>query len=202
MMKKITIVAFLLVLGRVSPAQEAPKLYQQLPIILTIEFQSFSMPFQDFGAHFKNIGIGIGTEVSLKNGTQNWAQSLTLVWNRNRIMGNGLGLYTQTIGRLFADSGAFGEMKIGVGYKYMFRPTTSYKRTNGQWAAVGTKGKSMLMIPINFGGGYIEYGQEFSSATFINYQFSLLSGYNVSLPVAPFTSYQGGVRIHKLEVNE
>ena len=35
--------------------------FRNYPIVITLQFQSFSMPFQNIKGHFRNIGIGIGT---------------------------------------------------------------------------------------------------------------------------------------------
>src|SRR4051794_10521209 len=74
------------------------KSYRNFPVILSIQFHSLSYPFKDFKSNFKNIGFGVGTEISLGS-THDWAQQFQLSWYRNRQAGNGILLYTQSAWR-------------------------------------------------------------------------------------------------------
>ena len=58
------IVIALLVWGLSSPisAQEVFQERGNFPITLSIQFQSFGLPFKNLKHNFKNLGIGLGTE--------------------------------------------------------------------------------------------------------------------------------------------
>ena len=179
-----------------SQAQDTQGLYNQLPIILTIQFHQVAMPLQKLSGNFSNIGIGIGTEVSLTGSSQRWAQSVQLVWHSNKYMGNGLALYTQTVTRPTLSGNVFGEVKLGVGYQYLYRPTDSFSHENGQWTAVKKRGKGMLMLPASAGIGLLDRNRDSAIAPFLNYQWMILKGYNRSIPMVPQSTIILGNRIH------
>src|SRR5215203_7051102 len=146
-MKKILKLCLCFLLCSHSNAQsKGAESYRNFPLIVTIQFHSLSLPFKDLKSHFSNVGIGIGTEVS-HNGRQNWVQQLSVAWNRNKTVGNGLFLSTQTVWRPTIVDNFYTELKVGIGYYYSFRPTESFKPEKGSWIAVGRKGKGMLAIP-------------------------------------------------------
>jgi hypothetical protein len=165
-----------------------------LPIIISLQFHSLALPFKHLGGNFKNIGIGLGTEIKL-NERGNAVQQLSAVWYHNKAVGNGILLYTQSAWRPGAEQQVFGEAKAGLGYTYAFRPTPSYKMDNGKWVSVGHKGKGMLTIPIGLSAGYNTNSSGTSLSPFISYQFLLLSGYNKSVPLIPETLIQMGSRV-------
>ncbi|ELR69006.1 hypothetical protein C900_05564 [Fulvivirga imtechensis AK7] len=168
--------------------------YQNFPIVLTLQFHAFAMPFQSVLSNFSNVGIGIGTEVSM-NGSHEWVQQLNLMWYRNRAIGNGVMLYTQAAWRPEVVSDAYGELKLGAGYLLSFRPAESYKQANGQWISAGRKGKGMLTIPLGVSMGYKGFSSDAFVSSFISYQFMLVRGYNASIPLVPETIVQVGTAI-------
>ena len=174
---------------------ESLKSYRDFPLVITLQFHSLSLPFRDLRSNFSNIGIGLGTELSF-NGKHNWVQQLSMVWYRNKAVGNGLLLYTQAAWRLTTDSGVYSEIKGGVGYLLSFRPGDSFKQVNGDWISAGRKGKGMLAIPVGIGVGYDQYSSRAYVSPFVTYQFLLLSGYSKSVPLIPETLVQVGTRIH------
>ncbi|MBC6366085.1 hypothetical protein [Algoriphagus sp. AK58] len=177
-------------------AQESPTPdYRNFPVTITLQFQSFSLPFKNLGSNFKNMGIGIGTEVS-HNGDHDWIQEFSIFWIRNKAMGNGLYLVTQTAWRPYLGNPFFGELKAGVGYKLAFRPSESFIQKEGKWLAAGKKGKGMLAIPIGIGLGIHDYSESVYSSPFINYQPVFLKGFNQDIPLVPETIFQLGTRTH------
>lgn len=169
--------------------------YRNFPVTLTLQFQSFSLPFKNLGANFKNMGIGIGTEVS-HNGDHDWIQEFSLFWIRNKAMGNGLYLMTQTAWRPYLGNPVFGELKAGIGYKLAFRPSESFIQKDGEWIAAEKKGKGMLAIPIGIGLGVHDYSESVYTSPFVNYQAIFLKGFNQDIPLVPETIFQFGTRTH------
>jgi hypothetical protein len=169
--------------------------YRNFPVTLTLQFQSFSLPFKNLGTNFKNMGIGIGTEFS-HNGDHDWIQEFSLFWIRNKAMGNGLYLLTQTAWRPYLGNPVFGEFKAGIGYKLAFRPSESFIQKDGEWISAGKKGKGMLAIPIGIGLGVHNYLEGVYTSPFVNYQAIFLKGYNKDIPLVPETILQVGTRTH------
>ena len=177
-------------------AQSDPtKDYRNFPIVLTLQFHCFTLPFQDMKSNFSNIGIGVGTEVSY-NGKQSGVQQVSAVWYHNKAMGNGLLFYTQAVWRPTLGSDVYTEAKAGIGYLFSFRPTESFKSVNGKWTSVGHKGKGMLTIPVGISVGKNMYSTDTYASPFVSYQFLLAKGYNKSIPLVPETLIQVGTRIH------
>lgn len=197
-MKKQIFLIFLISLLAFNPlmAQDSgTKDYRNFPVTLTLQFQSFSLPFKNLKANFKNMGIGIGTEVS-HNGNHNWVQEFSLFWIKNKTMGNGLYLMTQTAWRPYLGNPVFGEIKAGIGYKLAFRPSDSFIQIDGEWISAGKKGKGMLAIPIGIGFGVHNYSEQVYTSPFVNYQAVFLKGYNQDIPIVPETIFQLGTRTH------
>lgn len=169
--------------------------FRNFPIVITLQFQSFSMPFQNIKGHFRNIGIGIGTEVSL-NGNHNWIQHFDMIWFWNKTMGNGLVLSTQTGWRPYLNDPLYSEAKLGAAYFYGFRPKDSYQQINGTWESAGRKGKGMFAIPVGITVGSHDYKEDSYAAPFLGYQFMLTTNYTKSLPVTPWSFLQAGTSIH------
>jgi len=172
-----------------------PKNYSDFPLIITIQFHAFALPFRDLKSNFSNVGIGIGTELSF-NGKASGAQQIQALWYHNKAMGNGLLLYTQSVWRPYFSSDGYGELKGGVGYLYSFRPSESFEQVNGAWKSKGHKGKGMLTIPIGVSAGYDANWNQSYVSNFISYQFLAVSNYNKSIPLVPETLFQIGSRIH------
>ncbi len=204
-MKKQIVLFFLLCLFASSTlqAQDAnTKDYRNFPVVITLQFQSFSLPLKNMGENFKNMGIGIGTEVS-HNGDHDWVQEFSVMWLRNKAMGNGLYFLTQTAWRPYLGNPFFGEIKAGIGYKIAYRPAESFIQKNGDWISAGKKGKGMLAIPVGIGMGVHDYSENVYTSPFVNYQFILLKGFNQDIPIVPETLFQFGTRTHfKSQSNE
>lgn len=169
--------------------------YRNFPVIVTLQFHSLSLPFRNLESNFSNIGIGLGTEVSL-NGKHNWAQQFSLVWYRNKEAGNGLLFYTQPVWRPEIASDIYTELKIGAGYLIAQRPSESYRQLEGEWVSVGRKGKGMFTIPVGFSLGHYAHSSGTYLSPFASYQMLLISNYNPSIPVMPATLLQIGTRVH------
>lgn len=169
--------------------------HRNFPIIVSLQFHSMTLPFRDLKTNFSNIGIGIGTEISL-NGKDNWLQQFSVIWIQNKAVGNGLLLYTQPTWRPTITSNTYTELKIGAGYLIAKRPVESYKPVNGEWISAGNKGKGMFTIPAGLTFGYRDYSPSMYLSPFASYQLLLLKDYNQSIPVVPETLIQFGTRIH------
>lgn len=196
MNKKILTIALALLLVNSLKAQiEDTKAYRNFPIVVSLQFHSLTMPFRDLKTNFTNIGLSLGTELSL-NGKHNWAQQFNTVWFHNRATGNGLMFYTQTAWRPTIVSPVFTEIKAGAGYLQAFRPVESYHQINGEWVSAGHKGKGMLTIPVGVTVGYHKHNTQTYISPFVSYQFLMVSNYNPSVPLVPETLLQVGSRIH------
>ncbi|QHT66778.1 hypothetical protein GXP67_08960 [Rhodocytophaga rosea] len=174
---------------------DSGKSYHNFPIIVTLQFHSLTLPFKDIKTNFANIGIGLGTEVSL-NGKPNWVQQLQVLWFRNKAAGNGIFFYTQTAWRPAMASYVYSELKAGAGYMLAFHPVESYKPVNGKWEPVGRIGKGMLAFPVGVSVGYHDSSSQTNVSPFASYQFLLLTDYNKSITLIPQTLVQVGTRIH------
>ena len=179
----------------IEASGQEQKAYTNFPIIITLNFHAFALPFRDIKANFSNIGIGVGTEMSF-TGSPTGVQQVQAIWYHNKAMGNGLMLQTQSVWRPDFNSNAFGEIKGGVGYLYSFRPSESFQQVNSKWIAVGRKGKGMLTIPIGISAGINSRSSNTYISNFISYQFLLVKDYNKSIPVVPETLIQVGSAIH------
>jgi hypothetical protein len=195
MHRTIPLVACLLLAAFGHAAAQSEKEYRNFPLVVSLQFHALSLPFRDVKSNLANVGIGIGTEVS-HNGGHNWAQQFSAVWIRNRAVGDGILIHTQTAWRPTLGAGVYTEVKAGAGYLYAFRPTESYQQVNGAWVGVGHKGKGMLAVPVGVSIGYNKYSSETYISPFVSYQFVVLSGYNKSIPIVPETLLQVGSRIH------
>jgi hypothetical protein len=174
---------------------EPVKSYSNFPLIVTLQFHNFSLPFRDMKTNFSNIGIGVGTEISY-NGKQNGVQQLNAVWYRNKAMGNGLLFYTQAVWRPIISTDVYAETRGGVGYMFSFRPTKSFKQVEGKWISAGRKSKGMLTIPVGISVGKNISTSSIYYSPFVSYQFLILKDYNKSIPIVPETLIQAGLRVH------
>jgi hypothetical protein len=197
MKTKICTAVLIFCLSNGAEAQSDPdKSYSNFPIIVTLQFHNFSLPFRDMKTSFSNIGIGLGTEVSY-NGKQNAVQQVSAVWYRNKSMGNGLLFYSQAVWRPTINSDFYGETKAGVGYLFSFRPSKSFKQVDGKWISAGRKAKGMLTIPVGISLGKNIFWSGNYISPFVSYQFLLVKDYNKSIPVVPETLIQVGSRIYQ-----
>ena len=192
MKKKITLTLLASCMAGALLAQADPiKTSHNFPIIISLQFHSFSLPFRNMKSNFSNFGIGLGTEVSI-NSRRDWVQQLNVAWFRNRAIGNGLLFYTQVAYRPTIDSRLYSEIKLGAGYLLASRPVDSYALVDNQWRSVGHKGKGLLVIPVGASLGY----NAPSVSSFASYQFLLVHKYNKSIPWVPETLIQVGSSIH------
>lgn len=196
MKRKISLAVLGLALTCSAIAQTDPaRGYLNFPVIITLQFHCFSLPFRDMKSNFSNVGIGLGTEVSLNN-NHAMVQQVQAVWYHNKAMGNGLLFYSQSAWRPTLGSNAFAEIKLGAGYLLSFRPMKSFKQINGNWVSAGHKGKGMFTVPLGVSIGHQNIGSAANISTFASYQFLLISGYNKSIPLVPETLIQIGTSYH------
>lgn len=177
--------------GQSKPA----KTYRNFPIVFSVQFHSLSYPLKDLKTNFKNVGVGIGTEIALGS-KHNWAQQFQLSWYNNRQAGNGILLYTQSAWRPTIVAHIYTELKAGFGYLYSFRPVISYEEKNGEWVSVGHRGKWLFTVPVGFSLGYNNYSAKTYVAPFASYQLLLSANYNKSVPIITNSLFQVGARIH------
>jgi hypothetical protein len=192
-MRALVSVAVLCLAFSVS-AQTDNNPYRSFPIIITLQFHSLAVPFRNLKSNFSNIGLGVGTEVSL-NGKNNWIQQVSVLWYHNRTVGKGIMAYSQNVWRPAMGSNAYSEIKAGAGYLYSFRPVESYKQVEGNWISAGRKGKGMLTLPVGISVGSDIRSSNTYYSPFVSYQFLLAMGYNKSVPIIPMTLMQIGTRI-------
>lgn len=191
----ISFVAALLLVSSASAQNETPRGYTNFPIIITLQFHALSLPFRNLKSNFKNVGIGLGTEVS-HNGQQNWVTQMGVLWYHNRNVGNGFMPHIQTAWRPTLAGDVYTEVKAGVGYLISSRPAPAWKQVNGEWQTAGHKGKGMFTIPIGVSAGVNTWSGNTLAAPFVTYQFLLVTGYSTSIPIVPQTLIQTGVRVH------
>ena len=194
MMRYFLFLLFPAVAPFVTQAQEHQR--YDFPITLTLHFPALATPFRNFDLNFRNIGIGIGTEVTL-NHDGTWVQQLQVSWLRNRKAGHGLLAYTQMAWRPEIGDNGFTEIKAGAGYMYAFTPSPAWKATRGEWVAVGHRGKGMLALPVGIAFGTHHYQGTTRYSPFVGYQFMLLTHYNTTVPLVPMTIVQTGLSIAK-----
>jgi hypothetical protein len=171
------------------------KTYRNFPVVFSLQFHSLSFPLKDVKTNFKNMGLGIGTEIALGN-SHNWAQQFQVSWYRNKQAGNGILIYTQSAWRPTIVSHIYTEVKAGFGYTYNFRPVESFQQNNGEWQSVGRKGKWLFTVPVGISLGYNKYSQKTYLAPFASYQILLNANYAKGVPVITNSLLQIGTRIH------
>jgi hypothetical protein len=191
----ITAALCLLLALSASAQEESPKAYTNFPIIVSVQFHALSLPFRNLKSNFKNVGIGLGTEVS-HNGKQDWVTLFGVLWYRNKPVGNGWLLHTQTAWRPTLAGDVYTEIKAGVGYLISSRPVPSWKQVDGRWENVGRKGKGMFTIPVGVSFGANTWAGNTQVSPFVTYQFLLVTKYNQSIPLVPETLVQTGTRVH------
>jgi len=174
---------------------DSGKTYRNFPLVVSLQFHALSFPFKDMKANFRNIGIGIGTEIALGS-THTWAQQFQLVAYRNKQVGSGIILYTQSAWRPTIVSYIYTELKTGFGVTYNFRPVKSFQQINGGWVSVGHKGKFMLTVPLGVSLGYNKFSKNTYVAPFVSYQILANTNYAKGIPVITNSLYQLGSQIH------
>jgi hypothetical protein len=176
--------------------EKTGKDFRNFPIVLTLQFHSLTMPFKDFGSHFKNMGFGIGTEVS-HNGHHDWVQQFGIIRYRNKALGNGWLFSTTTAWRPYIGKPAYGEVRLGIGYQLASKPSANWVQKDGKWTTAGKKGKGMLVIPAGIGLGYHDYTEDKTFVSpMLGYQVNFLKGYSKDLPWVPQTLIQMGGTVY------
>jgi len=192
MKKSILLFVMVSMYGSVVLSQEQRSTFENLPLIVSIQFHSLSMPFKNLKSNFRNVGIGLGTEISYGD-SPNWLQRLTVIYYLNGHVGGGIGLLTHAIWRPYFTQELYGETQMGVGFVHVFRPVDSYVQREGQWVNVGKRGKTLIAVPVGLTLG-VE-NKQFSP--FVGYQFLLLNNYNKSISLVPNTLIQVGTHLQK-----
>lgn len=183
-------------LHQILPAQNnSEKTYRNFPLVLSVQFHSLSYPLKDLKTNFKNMGLGIGTEIALGS-KHNWAQQFQFTWYRNKQAGNGIILYTQSAWRPTIAWHLYTEVKAGIGLTYNFRPVDAFRQDNGSWVVADHKGKWLFTVPVGVSLGYNNYSPHTYIAPFASYQLLLNAGYADGIPVVPNSLLQVGTRIH------
>ncbi|MEP7127747.1 MAG: hypothetical protein ABI729_02715 [Chitinophagales bacterium] len=197
-MKFTFIICLLLLLQTTfSQAQDsvAPETdYRNFPIIVSVQFQNFALPFHDLKSNFTHVGIALGTEVSL-NGKQNWAQQFQAGYYFNKDAGNGFFTYTQTVYRPTVFKHFYPEVKAGIGWQRVFHPVETFEYSNGQLTST-PGGKSQLIVPLGISVGYNNYSTKTYLSPFISYQVMPALFYNDGIPLSFYSLFQIGTRIH------
>jgi hypothetical protein len=171
------------------------KNYRNFPVVLSVQFHSLAFPLKDVKTNFKNLGLGIGTEIALGN-SHNWAQQFQILWYKNKQAGNGILIYTQSSWRPTFISYTYTELKVGLGLTYNFRPVESFQQNNGEWHSAGQKGKWLFTVPVGVSLGYNKYAQKTYVAPFASYQILFNANYAKGVPVITNSLVQIGTRIH------
>ena len=197
-MKVVTsILLMILLVQSISQAQDSgnsTKDYRNFPIIVSVNFQNFALPFKDMNSNFSHVGILLGTEVSL-NGKQNWVQQFQAGYYFNNDAGNGIIAYTQTIYRPTIVDHFYGEIKAGIGWQRVFHPVDAYVYENDQYVSTAG-GKSQLLVPLGISIGYDDYKEKTYLSPFISYQVIPALFYNDGIPLSFYSLFQVGTRIH------
>jgi len=197
MRKIILIVAsifFILTRSQAQSDSDSGKNYRNFPLIFTVNFQNFALPFHDLTSNFSHVGFSIGSEVSF-NGKQNWAQQIQAGYYFNKDAGNGFFTYTQTVFRPTIYKGLYAEVKAGIGWQRVYHPVDAYEFQNGNWTSVAG-GKSQLIVPLGISVGYNDYKEKTYAAPFISYQIIPALFYDETIPLNFYSLFQVGTRIH------
>jgi hypothetical protein len=190
-MRYFQLIVFLSFTAFRAEAQEPGKKYD-FPLTVTIHFPALGMPFRNLDLNFRNIGVGLGTEVTLNNdGTL--VQQVHVAWLRNRQAGNGLLAYTQLAWRPEIGDNGFAEVKAGAGYLHAFTASSAFKPTGGAWSSAGHQGKGMLTLPLGVAFGYHAYDEEIRYTPTVGYQFMVVTHYNKTIALMPQTLVQTGI---------
>ncbi|MGC3943223.1 MAG: hypothetical protein QM762_01580 [Chryseolinea sp.] len=194
-MRKLLLAVLVFGLTLDSLAQEKSGRYD-FPVVVTVNFPALALPFRNIDLNFRNIGIGLGTEVTL-NSSGTWVQQFHLGWMRNRQVGNQLMVYTQLAWRPDIGDNGFGELKAGAAYVYAFTPSPTLQSMNGEWVRRGHRGKSMFALPVGVAFGGHTYQDKTRYSPFLGYQFMVITHYNTTVPIIPQTMIQTGVMVAK-----
>ncbi|MFD1141926.1 hypothetical protein ACFQ4C_12435 [Larkinella insperata] len=177
-----------------QPGSSAERPKRDWPLVVSLQFQSVSMPFRDLKSTFSNIGISLGTEVAY-NRRGNLLQQVQVGFFRNANAGNGLFIHTQAAYRPRFGP-VYTEVKAGLGYQLAFHPNTTLRFRNGEWQPANQVGKGMLLVPVGVSLGYRGLKTRPTFEPFVSYQFFVLQGYNPDVPLLPNQLIQVGSRIH------
>lgn len=197
-MKNVFLISSLLIITQSfshAQASEEPHTdYRNFPLIVSLQFQNFALPFHDLSSNFSHVGISVGTELSF-NGKQKWAQQIQAGFYLNKEAGNGFFTYTQTVYRPTIFKHFYSEVKAGIGWQRVFHPVDAYVFESGKWIKrVG--GKSQLMVPLGISIGYNDYKANTYASPFISYQVIPALFYDETIPLNFYSLFQIGTRIH------
>ena len=161
--------------------------YRNFPIIVSLQFHNFALPFHDLGSNFMHVGISLGTEVSF-NGKQNWVQQFQAGYYLNKEMGNGFFTYTQTVFRPTVFSNFYPEIKAGIGWQRTFHPVDAYKFEDGSYVPT-PGGKSQLIVPLGVSVGYNKYSEQTYLSPFVSFQVVPSLFYNDGIPLSFYSLF-------------
>lgn len=168
--------------------------YENFPLMLSVKFQNLALPFQDLKTNFKNIGVGLATEVSW-GGSKSLVQQFNVMWVFNNASGNTLTFYSQAVYRPSLTGALHGGVKGGISYTFMFKPNPSLAFNGKEWVK-GPSAKGMFGIPAGVHLSWQEPNRSAYSAPYVSYDLFLHSGFNRDVPVLPHTVLEIGNAIH------
>lgn len=171
----------------------------KFPLITSVEFQNFALPFYDMKSYFTHPGISIGTEKKL-NRKSTIIQQVNGACVVNKEMGSSLYAYTQTAFRFRIYRPLYGEFKLGAGWQQDFHSTDAYEYTNGDWVKING-GKSLLIIPLGVSFSY-ERNKNEKYVPFISSQILPSLFYDDVLPISFYNLFQAGIRMHFSSTNK
>ena len=177
--------------------QETQKLNStnlHFPLIVSVNFQNFALPFRDLESNFSHPGFTLGTELSL-NKKRTLVQQLHTGIYRNREAGNGIIAFTQFAFRPKVFTFFYTELKAGAGWQRSYHPVAAYEFEDGQWQRK-TGGKSQLIVPLGLTIGYRDKHAPARLAPFITYQVIPSLFYNDVIPLNFYSFIQIGSIIH------
>lgn len=196
-MKHTLLLALLFFYTLTTRSQDNPapgKDYRNFPLIVTLQFQNLAFPFHDLKGNFSNVGLLVGTEVSL-NGKQNWAQQVQAGFYINKNAGNGFTAFTQTVYRPTVFKNFYPEVKAGVGWLRVFHPVEAYEFDGSNYVPL-PGGKSQLIVPLGVSVGYNRYSENTYFSPFVSYQVIPALFYNDGVPLNFYSMFQVGTRVH------
>jgi hypothetical protein len=184
------------IFGTVRAQDPGPGPFENLPLVISLNFNAISTPFHKLQNNFRNIGIRIGTEIAL-NRKQNLLQSLNFCYYRNRQNGDGIFINSEFTFRPEIFKGANIEFKIGPGVAQLFFPSpTLVPDGSGGWKKQGMSSKTTFQVHTGFGVGYSGFKLGTTEVSpFLNYEIVGLAGYNRTIPVLPTSFIQTGTRL-------
>ena len=190
----------LLSVQMVNGQSKNERTYRNFPLVLSVQFHRDSYPLKDVRTNFKNLGFGIGSEISLGSG-HSWAQQFTLSTYRDKEAGNGVLLYTQSAWRPTIVGHVYTELKAGFGLNYVYAPEEPYRVINGKSYYVGDKARWLFTAPVGISIGYNKFSRQTYVAPFASYQVLLTPDYVKGITIMSHSLFQVGARIHFAKID-